>query len=242
MDGSNATASAVSVVIRGGSPRGRSAPRAPAASPPPPPGAGRRRRAVARGVQSTLARTSLLANFVPTGTLLAFEVVLPAASGRDAGSCSAASAAMLRALLALCAASCFLLHFTDSFGAPDGKVYYGVVTPRGLSLLRTGLGVEVPRDDRYRLAFVDVVHAFMSVLVFAAVALADNRVSRCLLPGHRKEMARGDGEVPARGGGRVQWPLLGVPQHPLRHRLLGCLKTAEATDQSTRLPDQSMAV
>jgi hypothetical protein len=195
MDTSNANATAggaVSVDIRGG----RSAARVPAASPPPPPpGAGRRRRAVARGVQSTLARTSMLANFLPTGTLLAFEVALPSAasgSGRDGvgGSCSAAGAVTLRALLALCAASCFLLHFTDSFRAPDGKVYYGVVTPRGLSLLRTGLGVEVPRDERYRLAFVDVVHAAMSVLVFAAVALADDRVSGCLLPGHSKEMGK----------------------------------------------------
>ncbi|OEL32994.1 hypothetical protein BAE44_0005985 [Dichanthelium oligosanthes] len=171
MDSSSSTAGAgaVSVEIRGGSP-----------------GAGRKRRAVARGVQSTLAKTSMLANFLPTGTLLAFEVVLPAASGD--GSCSPVSAAMLRALLALCAASCFLFHFTDSFRAPDGKVYYGVVTPGGLSLFRTGLGVEVPREDRYRLAFVDVVHAVMSVLVFAAVTLADYRVSGCLLPSHRKEM------------------------------------------------------
>lgn len=147
---------------------------------------GRKRRAVARGVQSTLSKTSMLANFLPTGTMLAFEMLLPAASGD--GSCSVASVAALRALLALCAASCFLFHFTDSFRAPDGKVYYGFVTPRGLSLFRTGLGVEAPAEDRYRLAFVDVVHAVMSVLVFAAVALADYRVSGCLVAGHRKEM------------------------------------------------------
>ncbi|CAN6202002.1 unnamed protein product [Urochloa humidicola] len=198
MDSSNATTGgggAISVEIRGGSgsPRGRSLRASSAPAAPPPPGAagpGRKRRAVGRGVQSALSKTSLLANFLPTGTLLTFEVSLPAASGDRDGSCSPASAAMIRALLALCAASCFLFHFTDSFRAPDGKVYYGLVTPRGLSLLRTGLGdgVEAPRDDRFRLAFVDVVHAAMSVLVFAAVALADYRVSGCLLPGRRKEM------------------------------------------------------
>nr|CAB3467577.1 unnamed protein product [Digitaria exilis] len=184
---SNPTTGAVSVDVRGGSPRSRSTARATPASPPP--GVGRKRRAVARGVQSALSKTSMLANFLPTGTLLTFEMCLPAASGD--GSCSAVSVAMIRALLALCAASCFLFHFTDSFRSPeDGKVYYGVVTPTGLSLFRTGggLGVEPPREDRYRLAFVDVVHAAMSVLVFAAVALADYRVSGCLLPGHRKEM------------------------------------------------------
>ena len=176
MDRSNvAAAGAVSVDVRGGG------------GSPPAGAGGRKRRLVARGVQSTLSKTSMLANFLPTGTLLTFEMLLPAASGD--GTCSAVSVAMLRALLALCAASCFLSHFTDSFRAPDGKVYYGFVTPRGLSLFRTGLdGVEVPREERYRLAFVDVVHAVMSVLVFAAVALADYRVSGCLVTGHRKEM------------------------------------------------------
>ncbi|GJN00236.1 hypothetical protein PR202_ga17652 [Eleusine coracana subsp. coracana] len=124
--------------------------------------------------------------FLPTGTLLAFETLLPAASGN--GTCSAVSVVTLRVLLALCGASCFVFHFTDSFRAPDGKVYYGFVTPRGLSLFRTGLGVEAPREDRFRLGFVDVVHAVMSVLVFAAIALSDYRVSACVLPGHGKEM------------------------------------------------------
>ncbi|KAK3132023.1 hypothetical protein QOZ80_6AG0514750 [Eleusine coracana subsp. coracana] len=164
-----ASAPAVSVEIRDGSPP-----------------TGRKRRAVARGVQSTLSKTSMLANFLPTGTLLAFETLLPAASGN--GTCSPVSVVTLRVLLALCGASCFIFHFTDSFRAPDGKVYYGFVTPRGLSLFRTGLGVEAPREDRFRLGFVDVVHAVMSVLVFAAIALSDYRVSACVLPGHGKEM------------------------------------------------------
>ncbi|KAK3128793.1 hypothetical protein QOZ80_6BG0466440 [Eleusine coracana subsp. coracana] len=166
---SNASAPTVPVEIHDGSPP-----------------TGRKRRAVARGVQSTLSKTSMLANFLPTGTLLAFETLLPAASGN--GACSAVSVVMLRALLALCGASCFVFHFTDSFRAPDGKVYYGFVTPRGLSLFRTGLGVEAPREDRFRLGFVDVVHAVMSVLVFAAIALSDYRVFACVLPGHGKEM------------------------------------------------------
>jgi hypothetical protein len=182
----NAGAPAVAIEIREeGSPRNRS-PRA-AASPPSASGCtGRKRRAVARGVQSTLSKTSLLANFLPTCTLLAFEMILPAASGD--GSCSAVSVVMIRSLLAICGASCFVLHFTDSFRAPDGKVYYGFVTPRGLSLFRTDLGVEVPWEDRYRLGLVDVVHAVISVVVFAAVALSDYRVSGCILPSHRKEM------------------------------------------------------
>ncbi|ONK75831.1 uncharacterized protein A4U43_C03F21020 [Asparagus officinalis] len=76
----------------------------------------------------------------------------------------------------------------DSFRSPDGKIYYGFVTPRGLALFKSGLGVEVPKDERYKMGFTDLVHAVMSVMVFAAIALSDHRVTNCLFPGHRKEM------------------------------------------------------
>ncbi|XP_078441370.1 protein DMP9-like [Wolffia australiana] len=149
----------------------------------------RRRRgtaAVAKGVQKTLSKTSMLVNFLPTGTLLTFEMLLPSASGD--GTCSPVRTTMINALLCLCAASCFLFHFTDSFRAADGTVYYGLVTPRGLSLFKTGLGVAVPDDARFRMGLVDLVHAALSVLVFAAIALSDKRVTDCLLPGRQKEM------------------------------------------------------
>nr|BBF17109.1 male gamete membrane protein [Lilium longiflorum] len=147
---------------------------------------GRRRRAVANGVQKTLSKTSMLVNFLPTGTLLTFEMILPSVSGD--GSCSPINTMMINVLLGLCAASCFFFHFTDSFRGPDGKVYYGFVTPRGLAVFKAGLGIEVPREDRFRAGFVDVVHAMMSVMVFAAIALSDHRVTNCLFPGHLKEM------------------------------------------------------
>ncbi|XP_030513754.1 protein DMP8-like [Rhodamnia argentea] len=151
-----------------------------------PGGGGRKRKAVAKGVQKTLSKTSMLANFLPTGTLLTFEMLLPSAYG--SGECTEVHTSMIHALLGLCSLSCFFFHFTDSFKTPDGKVYYGFVTPRGLSLFKTGLGVEVPEDERYRVRFSDLVHAVMSVMVFAAIALSDFRVTNCLFPGHVKEM------------------------------------------------------
>ncbi|OAY70731.1 uncharacterized protein LOC109706844 [Ananas comosus] len=167
--------------------RAASHPCSPRSSPPNPSAAGgRKRRAVAKGLQSTLSKTSMLVNFLPTGTLLTFEMLLPSASGD--GSCSAVSTGMIQALLGLCAASCFLFHFTDSFRAADGKVYYGIVTPRGLAVFKAGAGVEVPREERFRMGFVDLVHAVMSVMVFAAIALSDHRVTNCLFPGQRAEM------------------------------------------------------
>lgn len=107
---------------------------------------GKKRRAMANGVQKTLSKTSLLVNFLPTGTLLTFEMLLPSVFGK--GDCSPITTLMILTLLGLCTLSCFFFHFTDSFRGPDGKVYYGFVTPRGLKVFKTGLGVHVPKDER----------------------------------------------------------------------------------------------
>lgn len=69
-----------------------------------------------------------------------------------------------------------------------GKVYYGFVTPNGLALFKSGLGVEVPKDDRFKMGFTDLVHALMSVMVFTVIAFSDHRVTNCLFPDHKKEM------------------------------------------------------
>ncbi|KAK1288994.1 hypothetical protein QJS10_CPB18g01384 [Acorus calamus] len=159
-------------------------PCSPSAAPTRPP-PGRKRRAVAKGIQKTLSKTSMLVNFLPTGTLLTFEMLLPSVAGplllprqhhHDP------------VLLLLCALSCFFFHFTDSFRGPDGTVYYGFVTPRGLAVFKAGTGVEVPKDEWYRVGFVDFVHAAMSAMVFVAIAFSDHRVTDCLFPGHVKEM------------------------------------------------------
>ncbi|KAF6171838.1 hypothetical protein GIB67_007359 [Kingdonia uniflora] len=147
---------------------------------------GRKRRAVAKGMQKTISKTSMLVNFLPTGTLLTFEMLLPSVSGD--GTCSPVSTMMIDVLMGLCALSCFFFHFTDSFRGPDGKVYYGFVTPRGLSVFKADLTVDIPQDDRFKLGFVDLVHALMSSLVFVAIAFSDHRVTDCLFQGHVKEM------------------------------------------------------
>nr|CAD1826446.1 unnamed protein product [Ananas comosus var. bracteatus] len=110
--------------------RAASHPCSPRSSPPNPSAAGgRKRRAVAKGLQSTLSKTSMLVNFLPTGTLLTFEMLLPSASGTGRAA---------------------------RFRAADGKVYYGIVTPRGLAVFKAGAGVEVPREERFRMGFVDL--------------------------------------------------------------------------------------
>ncbi|TVU11925.1 hypothetical protein EJB05_45536, partial [Eragrostis curvula] len=133
-----------------------------------------------------VSKSSMLANFLPTGTILTFKTILPVVS--DGDSCSTLRIVLLWTLLLSCAVCCCCSHFIDSFRASDGQAYYGLVRKRGLSLLRTGLGVEVPRDDRYRRRCRDFVHAVLAVLIFAAVALADHRVYGCLIPGHSKKI------------------------------------------------------
>ncbi|TKY65175.1 hypothetical protein E2542_SST08031 [Spatholobus suberectus] len=162
------------------------------ATPPPQdgapnnPGPSKRRAMMAKGVQKTLSKTSLLGNFLPTGTLLTFEMVLPSIYRN--GQCTHVHTLMIHFLLAVCALSCFFFHFTDSFHGPDGNVYYGFVTPRGLSVFKTGLPVAVPKDDKFKVGFTDFVHAVMSVMVFVAIAVSDHRVTNCLLPGHEEDM------------------------------------------------------
>ncbi|KAI9111371.1 hypothetical protein K1719_017061 [Acacia pycnantha] len=148
---------------------------------------GRKRQAMAKGMQKTISKTSMLVNFLPTGTLLTFEMLLPSVSRN--GDCSApVTTIMILLLLGLCCLSCFFFHFTDSFKGPDGKVYYGLVTPRGLVVFRHGLEVEVPKEERFKLGLTDLVQAVMSVMVFLAIAMSDHRVLDCVFPGHVRDM------------------------------------------------------
>lgn len=147
----------------------------------------KRRALMAKGVQKTLSKTSLLGNFLPTGTLLTFEMVLP--SIYKNGECSHVQTLMINFLLAVCALSCFFFHFTDSFHGPDGTLYYGFVTTRGLSVFKPSLpAVPVPSDDKFKVGFTDFVHAVMSVMIFVAISVSDHRVTNCLFPGREKDL------------------------------------------------------
>ncbi|KAM0020092.1 putative protein DMP [Helianthus anomalus] len=146
----------------------------------------RLQKTISKSVQKTLSKTSLLVNFLPTGTLLTFEMVLPSIYGK--GHCTTVATLMINLLLAICTFSCFFFHFTDSFHGPDGKIYYGFVTPSGLKVFKPTREIEVPKDERYKSGFTDYVHALMSSMVFMAIALSDHRITDCLFPGHGKEM------------------------------------------------------
>ncbi|KAM0854962.1 hypothetical protein ACQ4PT_050085 [Festuca glaucescens] len=142
-----------------------------------------------------LTSTASLANLLPTGTVLAFQLLAPTFTNH--GACDATTALLTRSLLAVLALSCLLASFTDSLKGPDGRVYYGLATPRGLWLLDYPPGAPVPDTAKYRLAFIDAVHAALSVAVFGVVAARDKNVVGCFYgPSPAKETAEALDIVP----------------------------------------------
>ncbi|EES14365.1 hypothetical protein BDA96_07G005900 [Sorghum bicolor] len=154
------------------------------APPPPPP-------QTSSALSQALASTANLANLLPTGTLLAFNLLAPTFTNH--GACDATTSLLTRCLLAVLALASALACFTDSLKSPhDGHVYYGVATRTGLWL------IDYPPDApplptttascRYRLAFIDFVHAALSAAVFGVVAARDRDVVACLCgPTPRRE-------------------------------------------------------
>ena len=128
-----------------------------------------------------LTSTASLANLLPTGTVLAFQLLAPTFTNH--GTCDATTALLTRTLLAVLALSCLLASFTDSLKGPDGRVYYGVATLRGIWLLDYPPGAPAPTDtSRYRLAFIDAVHAALWMAVFGMVAARDKKLRASCAP------------------------------------------------------------
>ncbi|XP_058092689.1 protein DMP7-like [Magnolia sinica] len=133
-------------------------------------------------INRTFKSTARLANLLPTGTVLAFQVLSPIFTNQ--GHCTGLGWHLTVALVSMCAASCFLLSFTDSFRDTAGKVRYGLATRKGLWVIDVKGSVALSAEDatKYRLKFIDFVHAFMSVFVFAAVGLIDKNMVGCFYP------------------------------------------------------------
>ncbi|KAK6945479.1 Protein DMP [Dillenia turbinata] len=143
-----------------------------------------------RAISQTLQSTANLANLLPTGTLLAFQLLTPIFTNN--GSCDVATRTMTSLLLILLALSCFLACFTDSFKASDGQVYYGMASFKGLYVFDypAASNSGLPPDlSKYRLSFIDWVHAVASAFVLVAVALRDKNVLTCFYPtpGHQTQ-------------------------------------------------------
>lgn len=138
------------------------------------------RNLIHRAISQTCKSTAHLANLLPTGTVLSFQLLSPIFTNQ--GNCDSVSRFMTSALVTLCGATCFLLCFTDSFRDNKGKVCYGFATYRGLWVIDGSSTLPAEPVAKYQLRFMDFMHAVMSILVFAAIALFDQNVVNCFFP------------------------------------------------------------
>ena len=122
-----------------------------------------------KAISQTFRSTAHLANFLPTGSVLAFQLLSPIFT--NLGNHDPVSRFMTNGLVALCGASCFLLSFTDSFRDNKGNISYGLTTFKGLWVIDGSITIPPQLAAKYRLQVIDFMHAIMSIMVFAAVAL-----------------------------------------------------------------------
>ncbi|XVF42016.1 hypothetical protein PTKIN_Ptkin01aG0326400 [Pterospermum kingtungense] len=145
--------------------------------------------AIPKSAHKALPVSANLANLLPTGTVFAFQAVIPSFSNN--GRCELAHKYMTLGIIIICSLACFLSSFTDSFVGKDGKLYYGIATPKGLYVFNDeyedGLDVENDPEDRkmlkkYRLTAIDFVHACCSLTLFLVMACSSFDVQGCFFP------------------------------------------------------------
>ncbi|KAL8108123.1 protein DMP6 [Apium graveolens] len=135
---------------------------------------------IQQAISQTFQSTAHLANLLPTGSVLAFQMLAPIFTNQ--GDCDPVGRSMTAVLIALCGLSCFFLSFTDSFKDQTGNICYGFATIRGLWVIDGSTTLPPELAAKYSLRFIDFIHAFMSILIFAAVALFDQEVVNCFYP------------------------------------------------------------
>ncbi|XP_062085367.1 protein DMP4 [Humulus lupulus] len=138
---------------------------------------------VDRPVRRTLASAANLANLLPTGTVLTFQIFSPCFSNN--GLCNLSNKYLTACLIVVCAFFCFLSSFTDSFVDEGGKLRYGMATLRGFYVFNCDYEeeqYEMKNNDqleKYKLRLIDLVHGFVSLVLFLVFAVSDSNVKNC---------------------------------------------------------------
>ncbi|WCJ27097.1 hypothetical protein M5689_008871 [Euphorbia peplus] len=135
---------------------------------------------IQKAINQTFKSSAHLANLLPTGTVLAFQLLSPIFS--NSGDCDSVSRFMTAGLVVLCGLSCFFSNFTDSLIDKNGDISYGFATVHGMWIIDGSATIAPEVASKYKLKFMDFVHAVMSILVFAAIALFDQNVVTCFYP------------------------------------------------------------
>ncbi|RVW55684.1 Protein DMP2 [Vitis vinifera] len=118
-----------------------------------------------------------LIKLLPTGTVFLFQFLNPVLTNN--GHCHTINKYLTGILLGVCGFSCCFSSFTDSYFGSDGMTHYGVATKNGLWPSSASESVNL---SAYKLRVGDFVHAFLSLTVFAVVALLDSNTVDCFYP------------------------------------------------------------
>ncbi|XP_027091352.1 protein DMP6-like [Coffea eugenioides] len=135
---------------------------------------------IRQAICSTFKGTAYLASRLPAGTVLAFRLLSPILSNQ--GDCDVAFKTMTAVLLALCALSCFFLSFTDSFKDGKGNVFFGFATFKGFYPIDRTVTISPEEAAKKKIGPLDFLHGFLSLLVFATIALLDKNIVDCFYP------------------------------------------------------------
>jgi hypothetical protein len=136
--------------------------------------------------KSTKDILTQLANVLPTSTFMAFQLIAPLAT--NSGNCGSTEKIVTGTLLGVFAAIIAISSFTDSVKIPStGKVYYGLVTSKGL-WSPAFQGSSVPGatgsyytsgGDKYKLRMFDFANAAISLAAFVTLSLLTDPVAKC---------------------------------------------------------------
>jgi Protein of unknown function (DUF679) len=135
---------------------------------------------IQKAISRTFKSTGHLTKLLPTGTVLTYQLLVPIFTNQ--GHCTQIDRYMTGCLISLCALSCFILSFTDSFRDNTGTVRYGLATRNGFWMIDGNYTVPEEMAAGYKIRLIDYIHAVVSMLVFAAVAMLDQNVTGCFYP------------------------------------------------------------
>jgi len=142
-----------------------------------------------KAIRKTFKGSFRLSSLLPSGSVLIFEMLSPILTNR--GECKSFQYHLgTFCLVALVGISCFFMHFIDSVKDERGKIRYGFATFKGIWIMDGSMTLSPEEAAKYRVGFVDFLHAFMGISVFMAVALLDQNVVDCFFPTPSEEIKR----------------------------------------------------
>lgn len=135
-----------------------------------------------------------LSHLLPTGTFLAFQALAPLFTNN--GVCQTTEKVVTAILLSFFFSLCFVLSFVDSVTTENGKVYYGLVTPRGLfnqQFRKSKISGDLlagddfftggDENDDYKLKTSDFMNGMLNVITFGALSCLTPPITTCYYPG-----------------------------------------------------------